>query len=176
MSAPAAVHAEACPAIVVRPAPRREPPFDDEAAARHLQLVGPFDRHLPFAAPARPHLPYPPMRPAADLALPDPARWGRRLLVAITETASGHRPLQQLAALLSPSVARGLGADFERAAQRRRRHWTHAAVVRTVRACQPAEGVAELSATVVVGARTRAVAMRLETRDGRWRCTRLQWG
>ncbi len=32
--------------ITVRPAPRREPPFDDEMT--HLRLVGRHDRALPF--------------------------------------------------------------------------------------------------------------------------------
>lgn len=161
--------------MTVRPAPRREPPFDDEIPPRHLYAVGPLDQQLPFeTAPPR-------NRPLAARAtqrtsLPDPALWGRRLLIGIIETAGGRRPLQQLAALLSHSVARGLGADFERAAQRRQPHWTHAATVRSVRACEPAEGVAELSATVQAGPRVRAIAVRLESHDGRWRCTRLQLG
>lgn len=160
--------------ISVRPAPRREPPFDDELPRRSLHLVGRYDQPLPFAAPTRRALVAP--RPAANAGLPDPARWGRRLLVGVIETAGGRRPLQQLAALLSLSVARGLGADFERCARQGRPHWTHAAIVRSVRASEPADGVAELCATVGVGGRVRAVAMRLEARYGRWNCTRLQLG
>jgi hypothetical protein len=38
-----------------------------------------------------------------------------------------------------------------------------------VRVCIPAEGVAEASAVVDEGARTRALALRLEADDGRWR-------
>jgi len=161
--------------MTVRPAPRREPPFDDEIAPRRLHAVGPLDQQLPFeAAGHRDRMIAPPPPPRTNL--PDPALWGRRLLAGIIETASGRRPLQQLAPLLSRSVAQGLGADFERAAQRRRAHWTTAAAVRSVRACEPAEGVAELCATVQVGPRVRAIAMRLESHDGRWRCTRLQLG
>jgi hypothetical protein len=92
------------------------------------------------------------------------------------ETAAGRRPLHQLAALLSPSVSKGLGADFERAAQGGRAHWLHRASVRSVRVSEPAEGVAELCATVETGRRVRAIAMRLEAHHGRWRCTRLQLG
>jgi hypothetical protein len=161
--------------MTVRPAPRREPPFDDELPPRHLHSVGPLDQQLPFdAAGHRDRAPV--ARTGPRSSLPDPALWGRRLLIGIVETASGRRPLQQLAALLSPSVAHGLGADFERAAQRRQPHWTHAAAVRSVRACEPIGGVAELSATMQVGPRIRAVALRLESHDGRWRCTRLQFG
>ncbi len=161
--------------ISIRPAPRREPPFDDELPPRSLRLVGRYDQPLPFETPTRRSLALAP-RPAANIGLPDPARWGRRLLVGIIETAGGRRPLQQLAALLSLSVARGLGADFERCGREGRRHWTHAASVRSVRASEPADGVAELCATVSVGGRVRAVAMRLEVRYGRWHCTRLQLG
>ncbi len=159
--------------MTVRPAPKREPPFDDEVPP-HLYAVGPLDQQLPFEpAPCR-RAAEP--RPVPRTSLPDPALWGRRLLTGIIETAGGRRPLQQLSALLSHSVAYGLGADFERAAQRRRRHWTHAASIRSVRACAPADGVAELCATLQVGPRVRAVALRLEADQGRWRCTKLLLG
>lgn len=171
----AAQRARTARPITVRPAPRREPPFDDELPPRHLHAVGPLDQQLPFETPARPDRPLA-VLPGRHQNLPDPALWGRRLLIGIIETSGGRRPLPQLAALLSRSVAHGLGADFERAAQRRRPHWTSAATVRSVRACEPAEGVAELCATLQVGQRVRAVALRLESDDGRWRCTRLQLG
>lgn len=163
-------------AITVRPAPRREPPFDDEAGARHLHLVGRLDRPLPFQSSPPP--PWgggaAPVRVSAPL--PDPRRWTRRLLTGIFETAAGRRPLQQLAAMLSPSVGYGLGADFEKAARAGQRHWSHAARVRSIRATQPADGVAEICATIQVGDRVRAVALRVEEHRGRWRCTRLQLG
>jgi hypothetical protein len=97
-------------------------------------------------------------------------------MIGITETAAGKRPLHQLSALLSPGVAHGLGADFERAAKSGAPHWTSTATVASVRASEPADGVAELSATVRHGKRVRAVAMRLEVRHGRWCCTRLMLG
>jgi hypothetical protein len=108
--------------------------------------------------------------------LPDPSVWARRLLIGIVETAGGRRPLHQLGALLSPGVATGLGADFERAAQNGPPHWISSATVRTVRSSEPVDGVAELSATVRSGARVRAIALRLEVRHGRWCCTRLLLG
>jgi hypothetical protein len=48
--------------------------------------------------------------------------------------------------------------------------------VRSLRVTQPADQVAELSATLQCGPRVRAVALRLEVRHGRWRCTRLEMG
>lgn len=163
--------------MTLRPAPRREPPFDDELHESVRDRTGPHDRWLPFASVRPVHAPMPERRPAANADLPDPARWGRRLLIGIIETAAGRRPLAQLGAVLSMSVAAGLGADLERAARGHRRHWTHAAAIRSVHASEPGDGVAELSATVKsASGRVRAIALRLEAHDGRWRCTRLQWG
>jgi hypothetical protein len=158
----------------VYPAPRREPPFDDELPS-YAHRVGPLDQPLPFTKAVR-EAPVPVEPPSVRAGLPDPARWGRALLVGLIETASGRRPLQQLAALVTASVGFGLRTDFERCAQLGQRHWTHSAVVGSVRASEPADGIAELCATLRVGPRTRAVAMRLEVQYGRWKCTRLQLG
>jgi hypothetical protein len=158
--------------VVVRPAPRREPPFDDELVDG--PVVSAWDRRLPFTAPttAGGALPAPRRRDA----LPQPGAWGRRLLVGLIECAAGRRPLQQLAPLLSFSVGRGLAAEFERAARHGNRHWLRTATVRTVRASEPVDGIAELCATVDTGQRVRAIALRVERQQGRWRCTRLQLG
>ena len=158
--------------VVVRPAPLREPPFDDELP--DAPIVTTFDRRLPF--PSTGERGVPTIRRPRRSSLPEPGAWGRRLLIGLIETAEGRRPLSQLSALLSFSVCHGLGADFEQAAQSGRPHWLHRATVRTVRSTEPAEGVAELSATLQTGRRVRAVAMRLEQQQGRWRCTRLQLG
>ena len=162
--------------IAVRPAPVREPPFDDELVDSPA-MVGRYDRPLPFARHRRrrPPLPQQPPTPLRA-ALPDPAHWARRLLVGIIETADGRRSLNQVAALLSPGVAHGLRTEFEQAGQLGRPHWTHRAVVRSVRASEPADQVAELCATVRTGERVRAIAMRLEVRHARWCCTRLVLG
>ena len=45
--------------------------------------------------------------------------------------------------------------------------------VSSVHVSEPADGVVEASAVAVGGPRARAVAVRLEGWDGRWRCTRL---
>ncbi|MDT4930370.1 MAG: hypothetical protein QOF92_3237 [Pseudonocardiales bacterium] len=158
--------------VLVRPAPQREPPFDDELVA--APVLTPYDQRLPFEkAPAPVTRLTPPIRSSG---LPDPATWGRRLLIGLIETADGRRPLHQLASLLSMSVTRGLGADFERASHAGTPHWLHRGTVRSMRSAEPAEGVAELCATVETGRRVRAVAMRLEEQHGRWRCVRLQLG
>jgi hypothetical protein len=159
--------------VVVRTAPRREPPFDDELVeAGHRPKA--FDRRLPFdlagvsAAERR--------RLLSANGLPDPVVWARRLLVGLIECAGGRRPLAQLTNMLSPSVIRGLRSDFERANERGRGHWLHRTTVLSLRGCQPADGIAELCAAIDSGPRVRALAMRIEMHHGRWCCTRLQLG
>ena len=160
--------------VVLRPAPRREPPFDDELVDLGGR-PGPHDLHLPFDVP-----PAPPRLwragPPRPTGLPDPASWGRRLLIGLIETAAGRRPLHQLGGMLSPSVSRGLGADFDLAARLGTPHWLHRATIRSLRVSEPADRVAELCATVNAGPRVRAVAIRLEEHHGRWCCMRLQLG
>ncbi|WP_375493911.1 Rv3235 family protein [uncultured Jatrophihabitans sp.] len=159
--------------VIVRPAPRREPPFDDELTAP-IPLFGPHAPRLPFDAVPAPAAWLP--KPARPRGLPDPERWTRQLLIGMIETAGGRRPLHQLSAMLSPSVSSGLGTDFERAMRRGKPHWLHCAAVRTVRCAEPREGVAELCAVLDTGERVHAMALRLEERHGRWRCTRIQLG
>jgi Family of unknown function (DUF6459) len=48
--------------------------------------------------------------------------------------------------------------------------------VQSVHGCSPRDGVAEATVVVNDGARIRAVAVRLEGWDGRWRVTALQLG
>jgi hypothetical protein len=171
----AAVRTDAPPKrlVVIRQAPRREPPFDDELPDAHRPSR--FDQRLPFARPAAPVVARLPLA-LRGRSLPDPAPWGHRLLVSLIESASGRRPLSQLAALLTFPVQRGIGADFERSARAGSPHWLHRASVRSVRASEPSAESAEVCATVQTGTRVRAIAMRLEAKDGRWRCVRLQLG
>src|SRR6266508_4336001 len=149
--------------VTVRPAPRREPPFDDEIPQRHLTLVGPHDRPLPFA-PSRRRLidrrDAFSMQPTGRGQLPDPAWFGRRLLVAILEAMAGRRSPHQLAPHLSHGVFIALLADLDRPA---RRAWTvggaacgcrsASAAVRL--ALAPAGVAAPVAATAAVGIGTR---------------------
>ncbi len=165
--------------IRIRPAPRREPPFDDEDPTPHLRLIGPHDRPLPFALPSRRRITEPrgpfSIRPTSRGELPDPEVFGRRLLVATFETLANRRPLQQLAPHLSQSVYSGLALDLEHPVPSRAWRRERPAVC-SVRLCEPADGVAELAIVVQAGTRRRAVALRLEGLDGRWRCVRMQMG
>jgi len=163
----------------LRPAPSREPPFDDEARSRRLGLVGARDQRLPFAVsamPARRHLAgarssEPP--PRQD-DLPEPGTFARRFAIAVIEAATGRRTARQLSPHTSPGVQAGLTRDAGRI--NRLGTASRPASLHSVHLAEPADGVVEAAAIVRVGARYRAIAFRLEGLNGHWRCVRLQIG
>lgn len=159
--------------MTVRRAPRREPPFDDEIPSNVVPLSR-WDRPLPFEdlMPRRRTIA---IRIVNDPDLPDPARWASSVLIGLVETANGRRPPQQLSHMFTAAIAARITADLTRRLGGKP-HWLHAATVRTVRAMQPCAGVAEVSATLQVASRVRAVAIRMERRHDQWRCTRIQLG
>jgi len=107
--------------------------------------------------------------------------WAARFAQATVEVISGDRPVSQLLRMTSTRVY----ADLDRRlrvlgrrvpptpAQRARRIRPQ---VRSVHVCRPAAEVAEVSVHVRHGHRSRALAARLEQRDGRWVCVALQLG
>jgi hypothetical protein len=199
-------------ACTVRPAPGREPSFDDEPR-RHLHLIPavvspqlPFP-HTPAApsgpGPARrltvvPDLPQPTVAvtdpvpsPASTSSVvsalpsaawtplapgtpgrPDPSRFSRQFAQGVVEVLSGRRPMVQLARHVSPAVQRGL----TRAGGSQPLKSPTAPTLHSLHLSEPAAGVCELSAIVVVGVRYRALAARLEWKIDHWRCTALQIG
>ncbi|MDX6228418.1 MAG: hypothetical protein QOI76_1808 [Frankiales bacterium] len=109
--------------------------------------------------------------------LPSAKVFGGRLVQALAEATAGERPLAQLSPYLSRAVyhrlerhfavtVRGTGGVGQ----------DNRANVRSVRVCEPSDGVAELAAVVRRGGRMAAIALRLEGVDGRWQCTALQMG
>jgi hypothetical protein len=173
---PPAVSSDVDPLFTLRPAPDREPPFDDERDPFELEPPGPMQLTLPFPPmhpPVR-HRPAVSPRSPRRAAVGDPANVVRRLLVGVVEVAGRRRPLSQLAGLLSPSVAAGLREDLSYPGFGR--HRLHRATLGGVRSTEPADGVAELSTTLRTATRVHAVAVRLEIRRGQWVCTRLVLG
>jgi hypothetical protein len=166
----------------IRPAPVREPPFDDEVPAHGLSLVGPLDRPLPWRddepSPSRLRLSRSPdsfaARPTGRAELPEAAAFARRFVIAVIETATGRRSAAQLSRYTSLGVQAGLSRDAGQLA--RLGTAFRPASVHSVHLAEPADGVAEVAAIVRTGDRFRAVALRLEGLDGRWRCVRLQIG
>jgi len=151
----------------------------------------------PAAPSASPELPFPldrpPDRPAEFSfepqatprgALPDPAGHARALVLALLEVLSGRRPVRQLRPHLTEDAYARLCSRLHRARAAARSVRTSAPsgppgqrpVTRTrihigsTLVCEPADGIAEITVLARVGARTRAIAVRLEGLDGRWRC------
>ena len=161
----------------VRPAPHREPPFEDEPAGGRLSLVTAYDQPLPFDPPQRGIAQRPTLRDTERQRqgdLPDPAALGRRLVIAIIELATGRRSALHLNSHFAPAVLSGLARDAGRVT--RLGTPGRPATLHSIHAASPADGVSELVAVVQVGARFRAIALRLEAKNGRWRCVRLQIG
>lgn len=169
--------------FTLRPAPQREPPFDDEQPPRRLSLVGPLDQLLPFepadlSIPSARRLnagidPFA-AQPTGRHDLPELRSFARRLVVGVIETATGRRSPGQLSQHTSPAVQAGLARDAGRIS--RLGTSQRPAAVHSLHFTEPADGVAEVAAVLRVEDRFRAMALRLEGLDGRWRCVRLQIG
>jgi Family of unknown function (DUF6459) len=113
-------------------------------------------------------------RPTRRAALPAPRTWAGRVVQAIVEVLAGVRPATQLVRWTTAEVyeeisARVLAQGGDPAGPPR-------GVVRSLHVSEPADGVAEVCALVRRGARSTAVALRLEGMDGRWQCTALELG
>ena len=156
----------------MRRVPRLEPPYDDERSA--LRLVWQREE-LPFEEPSprrfEHDIDFFDPQPTARRDLPDPALWATRFLQAVVETLAGSRASAQLAEWTSQAVH----TQIVRGPRDRRWHGARP-VVRSVRASEPADGVAEVSAVVQRGKDVAAIAVRLEGFDGRWRAVVLELG
>jgi Family of unknown function (DUF6459) len=172
-------------------------PFDDERpagtstqGALALTAARPLVREVP-AAP-RPHLRVvsdKPLsrrliddqtlfgrQPTATADLPDPRNWAGQLARAIIEVLAGDRPVPQLMRWTDESVFSDISRRATTLAQAGagRRGPRNRVGIRSVHVCEPRDGVVEASVHVRQGHRSRALALRLEGLDGRWRCTALQ--
>jgi len=90
---------------------------------------------------------------------------------ATLEVLAGRRPVQQLMTVTSETVYAALLARVGAARVPGRQRIGTLPQLRSVHVGEPADGVAEVTAVVRQGDRHRAVAVRLEGYDGRWRCT-----
>ena len=105
--------------------------------------------------------------------------WAARFAQATVEVLGGDRPLAQLLRWTSAGVYQDLDrrvrilARTAAAPQRRRAIRPQ---VRSVHVSHPQPDSAEVSVHVRYGDRSRALAARLERRNGRWTCVALQLG
>lgn len=113
--------------------------------------------------------------PTRSADLPEPRAWSRGLVQVVVEVMAGLRPASQLLRWTTTTVHDDLRA-LVAPSPRGRRPAVRRPLVRSVRVCEPADGVAEVCAVVATQHRTRALALRLEGGDGRWRITALQAG
>ncbi|MBR7743891.1 hypothetical protein KC207_11375 [Phycicoccus sp. BSK3Z-2] len=120
-----------------------------------------------------------PQRTPRD-ALPDPTAWAGRMAHALVEVMAGLRPAPQVVRWTTPEVyavvARRGARVARRAVEGRGGTARHRVVVRTVRVCEPVDGVAEAAVVLQHGPRVRAVALRLVGQDGKWRVSAFQVG
>lgn len=109
--------------------------------------------------------------------LPDPEPLIQNLTMGMLEVLSGMREVEQLARWLSEEAFRSLSA---RTALSRRARMNREAPakrpnyrIRSVQICSCADNVVEAVAVVLGPQRARAVAIRLEGLDRRWRATSI---
>lgn len=106
--------------------------------------------------------------------------WAASFVQAVVEVVAGDRPLSQLVRWTSRRVyadvadRQRLGpepviAPTSRTSARRQQ-------VASLRVYRPGPDVAEVSARVTSGSRSRAVAARLDRVRGRWMCTAIDFG
>lgn len=116
-------------------------------------------------------------QPTAAADLPDPEPLLRNLTQGVLEVLSGTRDVGQLARWMTDLAYRALVTRANLAARARNARGVPASrpahAVLSVHASSPADGVVEAVVVVAGPARTRAVAIRLEGMDHRWRATSL---
>jgi len=109
--------------------------------------------------------------------LPDPEPFLRNVTIGVLEVFSGVREVEQLARWVTEDAFRKLVVRSNLAARARSARGVPAKrpvhSLLSVRHSSPADGVVEAVVVVAGPARTRAVAVRLEGMDGRWRATSL---
>ena len=105
---------------------------------------------------------------------PDPAAWARSIIQATLEALHGIRAPGQLRRWYAPRVHAALAARA--ACVTRVLATPPTIVVRSVRTAVVGAGRIEASGVVEVSGRCRAVALRMQTYDGRWRVTALEIG
>lgn len=117
-------------------------------------------------------------QPTARADLPDPTETIRRLALVAVEILAGTRSIEQIARWVTQDVYQAF-AERTMAAMRARTEHGQSAVNRitvtviTVHISEPRDGIVEGVCLLTVGPRTRAVCIRLEGLDHRWRASVL---
>jgi len=116
-------------------------------------------------------------QPTSASELPDPVPLIRNLTGGVLEALAGVRDIDQFARWLTEDAYRALLTRVNLATRARSARGVPAVrpvhTILSVRHSEPADGVVEAVVVVAGPARTRAVAIRLEGMDRRWRATSL---
>ena len=107
--------------------------------------------------------------------LPDAQEWSAKLALAITQALTGQRPAAQLNRWAVDEVLAAISM-YQRRSLRTHGRIAVPAALRSIRVQHPDPEVAEVSAHVVIGKRSAAMAFRLEALGDRWLCTALELG
>ena len=114
-------------------------------------------------------------QPTPTSALPDPQPLIENLTRCVIEILAGARELDQIARWLSDDVYRHLLKRVVLSSRARQAKGSAALrptfTIGSIMLCEPRDGVVEASVVVRGRARVRAVALRLEGLDSRWRAT-----
>lgn len=151
------------------PAPSNQPPLDltdhqhDRADIAHAdQGVRLSTVQARWSARPRP-------------GLPDAQQWSARLALIVIQTLLGQRPVAQLNRWMVDDVLAAISL-MQRHNLKVRGRTAVPAALRSVRVQHPSPEAVEVSAHVVIGKRSTAMAFRLEALGDRWLCTALELG
>ena len=179
-----------------RPMPVRRPPEPSGDLAMVTRLPQPGDERevvpvasvqgtlaldlgLPRPAPAAPAVPELRVLEGGARERREVQAWAARFAQATVEVLGGDRPVAQLLRWTTARVYQDLDRRVRilaRTAPAPQRLRTVRPQVRSVHVFQPLPETAEVSVHVRHGHRSRAIAARLEQRNGRWTCVALQLG
>lgn len=162
------------PSAPPRPHLRPVPPLGDPGPA---VPAAPSTAPTPGGRPsgARPHVrPVPPVGAPSESPFPDdPDLLVENLVRCVVEILAGARELDQVSRWVTEDVYRTLHKRVVLAARARSAHGTRTQrpvfTIGSIRSSSPADGVIESVVVLHGRGRSRAVAVRLETYDSRWR-------
>lgn len=116
-------------------------------------------------------------QPTSTSALPDPQPLIENLTRCVIEILAGARELDQIARWLTDDVYRHLLKRVVLSSRARQAKGAQAVrpvfAIGSVIVCEPRDGIVEATVVVRGRARVRAVALRLEGLDRRWRATAI---
>jgi Family of unknown function (DUF6459) len=107
--------------------------------------------------------------------LPDAEKWSTTLALAVIQALLGQRPVAQLNRWMVEDVLAAISM-YQRRTLRAQGRKAVPAALRSVHVQHPSPEAAEVSAHVVIGKQSAAMAFRLEALGHRWICTALQVG